>query len=138
MARTMLCENNLPKYFWVEAINTSCYISNRCFIRPILMKTPYELWMGRKPNIGYFHAFGCKCFILNNGKDNLAKFDSRSDECIFLGYSTNSKGYRVYNKRTLVIEESIHMVFDESNNSCLKKSGNDDEEEDRAKEQQTH
>ena len=43
MARTMLCENNLPKYFWAEAINTSCYIINRVMIRPILKKTPYEL-----------------------------------------------------------------------------------------------
>ena len=66
MARTMLCENNLPKYFWAEAINTSCYIINRAMIRPILKKTPYELFRERKPNISYFHPFGCKCFVLNN------------------------------------------------------------------------
>jgi transposase InsO family protein len=58
MARTMLCENSLPKYFWAEAVNTACYVLNRVLIRPILKKTPYELWNGRKPNIGYFHAFG--------------------------------------------------------------------------------
>ena len=56
--------------------------------------------MGRKPNIGNFHAFGCKCFILNNGKENFIKFDSRSDKGIFVGYSITSKGYRVYNKNT--------------------------------------
>ena len=76
MARTMLCEGNLPKYFWAEAINTACYILNRVLIRPILKKTPYELWKGRKPNINYFHVFGCKCFVLNNGKDRLGKFDA--------------------------------------------------------------
>ena len=115
MTCTMLCENDLPRYFWAEAINTSCYILNRVLIRPILKKTPYELWKNRKPTIKYFHIFGCRCFILNNGKDNLSKFDAKSDEGIFLGYSTSSKAYRVFNKRTLVVEESMHIVFDESN-----------------------
>ena len=115
MARTMLCENSLPKYFWAEAVNTACFIINRAMIRPILKKTPYELWKGRKPNIGFFHAFGCKCYVLNNGKDNLGKFDSKSDEAIFLGYSITSKAFRVFNKRNLVVEESVHVVFDEYN-----------------------
>ena len=74
MVRTILCENNLPTYFWAEAISMSCYISNKCFIRPILKKTPYELWMGRKPNINCFHAFSHQCFILNNGKKILQNF----------------------------------------------------------------
>ena len=51
MVRTMLCENNLPKYFWREEINTTCYVINRVSIRPILSKTPYELYKGRKPNV---------------------------------------------------------------------------------------
>ncbi|XP_038992978.1 uncharacterized protein LOC120116622, partial [Hibiscus syriacus] len=114
MARTMLCENNLPKYFWTEATNTACYVVNRVMIRPILKKTPYEIFKNKKPNISYFHPFGCKCFVLNNGKENLGKFDAKSDEGIFLGYSLNSKAYRVFNKRTLVVEESIHVVFDEA------------------------
>jgi len=53
--------------------------------------------------------------VLNNGKDNLGKFDAKSDEGIFLGYSTNSKAFRIYNKRTMIIEESIHVVFYETN-----------------------
>ena len=91
-------------------------------IRPILKKTPYELFKGRKPNISYFHPFGCKCFVLNNGKDNLGKFDAKSDEGIFLGYSTNSKAYRVFNKRTLVVEDLIHVIFDEANSTLRKVS----------------
>ena len=114
MARSMLNEISLPKYFWAEAVNTSCYILNRVFIRPNMNKTPYELWKGRKPNIGYFRVFGCKCFILNT-KDNLGKFDAKSDVGIFIGYSTHSKAYRIYNKRTNVVEESIHVAFDETN-----------------------
>ena len=116
MAQTMLYENNLLRYFWAEAVNMACYILNRALIRPILKKTPYELWKDRKPNLDYFHTFGCKCFFYNNGKDNLGKFDPKSDEGIFLSYSASSKAYRVFNKRTLVVEESVHVVFDESTN----------------------
>lgn len=137
MARTMLCESNLLKYFWTEAINTACYILNCALIRPVLKKITYELWKGRKPNIGYFHVFGCRCFILNNGKSNLYKFDSKSNEEIFLGYSLHSRVFRVFNKKTLVVEESIHVIFDESNDLPLRKRKgiNDaDEIEDQLKE----
>ena len=82
---------------------------------------------GRKPNIGYFHIFGCRCFILNNGKDSLGKFDVKSDKAIFLGYSTSSKAFRVFNKRSLVVEELIHVVFDETNDlPSQKREGTDD------------
>ena len=75
-------------------------------------KTPYELWKGRKPNISYFHQFGCTCYILNT-KDNLGKFDSKTQKGIFLGYSERSKAYRVYNKETSRVEEAIHVKFDD-------------------------
>ena len=117
LARTMLSDSSLPKYFWADAVSTACYVSNRVIIRPILKKTPYEIYKGRKPNISHFHIFGCKCFVLNNDKDNLGKFDEKSDEGIFLGYSLSSKAFRIYNKRTLTIEESMHVSFDESNTS---------------------
>ena len=97
-------------------------------IRPILKKTPYELFRERKPNISYFHLFGCKCFVLNNGKDNLGKFDVKSDEGIFLDYSLTFKAFRVFNKRTLVVEESIHIIFDESNPPFRKDSLDDDDD----------
>ncbi|RYR63475.1 hypothetical protein Ahy_A04g021284 [Arachis hypogaea] len=121
MARTMLNEANIPKYFWADAVSTACYVMNRIIIRPILKKTPYELYKGRKPNISHLHVFGCKCFILNNGKDNLGKFDAKADEGIFLGYSLTSKAFRVYNKRIMTMEESIHVAFDETNRYCARK-----------------
>ncbi|KAH9780749.1 Integrase catalytic domain-containing protein [Citrus sinensis] len=134
MARTMLNENSLPKYFWAEAVNTACYVLNRVLIRPNLNKTPYELWKDRKPNIGYFKVFGCKCFVWNT-KDNLGKFDPKSDVGIFLGYSNSSKAYRVYNKRTLVVEESMHVTFDESNPSSTEKVVVDDNAEEEQQEE---
>ena len=129
MARTILNESNVEKYVWAEAINTSCYILNRVSIRNFLNKTPYELWIGRKPNISYFHIFGCYCYILNN-KDNLGKFDSKSDKAIFLGYSTTSKAYRVFNLRTRTLEESMHIKFDEFEElEILERIIEEDEEE---------
>ena len=79
MARTMLCENNLSKYFWGEAINTAYYILNRVSIKPLLSKTLYELYKGRKPNVSHLRSFGCKCFVVNNGKHSIGKMDAKSD-----------------------------------------------------------
>ncbi|RDY10144.1 hypothetical protein CR513_05387, partial [Mucuna pruriens] len=81
--------------------------------KPILKKTPYELLKDRQPNISYFHPFGCECFILNT-KDNLGIFDPKLDEGTFLRYFDVSKAYRVYNSRTLTVEESIHVRFNDS------------------------
>ena len=89
---------NLPKYFWADVINTACHVLNRIIIRPILDKTPYELLKGRKPNLSHLRVFACKCFILNNGKAKLGKFDVKADDGIFLGYSSNSKAYSVFNE----------------------------------------
>ena len=100
MAKTMLLESGLSKGFWAKAF----------YLRPILKKTPYKLWKGRKPNISYFHIFGSKCFILNT---KISKFDPKYDLGVFLGYSSISKAYRVYYKRTQVVEETIHISFEE-------------------------
>ena len=52
---------------------------------------------------------------MNNGKTDVEKFDEKSDKRIFLGYASNARAYRVFNKRTLVVKESPHVIFDESN-----------------------
>ena len=61
ISRTMIIESNLPQSFWAEAINTTCHVTNRCLIRSLLNKTPYELLNNRKPMLSYLRAFGCKC-----------------------------------------------------------------------------
>ena len=101
--RTMIIESNLPQSFWAEAVNTACHVTNRCLIRVVLNKTPYELLNNRKPMLSYLRAFGYRCFVLNNGKDDLGKFDPRSDEGVFVRYSSASKEYRIFNKRTQFI-----------------------------------
>ncbi|GJZ59979.1 retrovirus-related pol polyprotein from transposon TNT 1-94 [Tanacetum coccineum] len=113
MSRTMLNEQSLPQKFWCNAVDTLTYILNRILIRTILGKTPYEILRGRKPTLDYFRVFGSKCFILNT-KDYLTKFDPKSYEGVFLGYSQNSKAYIILNKHTRKIEESLNVTFDET------------------------
>ena len=105
MGRIMLIANELPRKFWTEALNTTCHIINCAMMRPIINKTPYELYFEKKPNITHFRIFGCICFIHNNGKDNIRKFDARSDEAIFLRYSSHSKAYRVYNNKNCALKK---------------------------------
>ena len=93
LARRMQNTKNFS--FWADAVSTSCYVMNRVLIRPILKKTPYELFNGRKPNINHLRVFGCICFVLNNGKENLGKFDEKADLGIFIGYSLTSHAYRI-------------------------------------------
>jgi len=89
-----------------------------CYLKTIVKKTPYKVWRDRKPNILYFKVFGSKCFILNS-KDNLDKFNSKFDVGIFLGYSSSNKAYRVYNNKTLYLEESMHVTFEETQNDKI-------------------
>jgi hypothetical protein len=112
MAQVMIHSQNLAQHFWGEAINTTCHIINRVYLKPETSRTPYEIWRGKKPTIKYFWTFGGICYILRD-RENLGKFDPKSDEGIFLGYSTNSRAYRVYNTRTETVMESINVVIDD-------------------------
>ncbi|GJS42860.1 putative ribonuclease H-like domain-containing protein [Tanacetum coccineum] len=111
-ARTMLLASKLPLLFWAEAIATACYTQNRSIIIPTHEKMAYHIINDRKPSIKHLHIFGCTCYLTRDG-ENLDKMKEKGDPCILVGYSTQSKGYRVYNKRTRLIVESIHLRFDE-------------------------
>ncbi|GJU12913.1 retrovirus-related pol polyprotein from transposon TNT 1-94 [Tanacetum coccineum] len=113
MSKTMLNEQSLPYKFWCHAVDTSTYILNRILIKAILGKTPYELLRGRKPTLDYFRVFGSKFFILNT-KYYLTKFDPKSYEGVFLGYSQNSKAYIILNKHTRKVKEQLNVTFDET------------------------
>ncbi|GJR81132.1 retrovirus-related pol polyprotein from transposon TNT 1-94, partial [Tanacetum coccineum] len=111
-ARTMLSASKLPLFFWAEAIATACYTQNRSIIIPTHEKTAYHIINDRKPSIKHLYIFGCTCYLTRDG-ENLDKMKEKGDPCILVGYSTQSKGYKVYNKRTRLIVESIHLRFDE-------------------------
>nr|GEV00165.1 hypothetical protein [Tanacetum cinerariifolium] len=110
VARTMLTDSKLPTIFWAEAIFTACYVQNRVLIVKPYNKTPYELFRGFKPALSFMRPFGCHVTILNTF-DNLGKFDGKSNEGFFVGYSLSSKSFRVYNTRTKKVEENLHIEF---------------------------
>nr|GEW28038.1 retrovirus-related Pol polyprotein from transposon TNT 1-94 [Tanacetum cinerariifolium] len=100
----------LPIPFWAEAVNTTCYVQNRVLVTKPHNKTPYELLLGRSPTIGFIRPFGCPVTILNT-LDPLGKFDGKADEGFLVGYSVNSKAFRVFNRRTRIVQEKLHINF---------------------------
>jgi hypothetical protein len=116
MARTMLDEYKTLDRFWAEAINTACYSINQLYLHRILKKTSYELLTGKKPNVSYFRVFGSKCFILIK-RGRKSKFAPKAVEGFLLGYDSNTRAYRVFNKSTGLVEVSCDIVFDETNGS---------------------
>lgn len=111
MARCMLIAANLPESFWAEAMQTANYIRNRCASRSLEQRTPFELWVGRRPRVRHLRIFGEKGFILDKSPSK-GKFEPRGKECIFLGYDNQSKAYRVWLPREhkLVAARDVKFV----------------------------
>nr|GEV90802.1 hypothetical protein [Tanacetum cinerariifolium] len=100
----------LPIPFWAETVNTACHVQNRVLVTKPHNKTHYELILGRSPSIGFMRPFGCPVTILNT-LDPLAKFDGKADEEFLVGYSVNCKAFRVFNSRTRIVQETLHINF---------------------------
>ncbi|GKE97634.1 retrovirus-related pol polyprotein from transposon TNT 1-94, partial [Tanacetum coccineum] len=96
-ARIMLSAAKVPLFFWAEAIATTCFTQNRSLVIPRHEKTPYHIINARKLSVKFFHIFGSLCYIVRDD-ENLDKMKEKGDACIFVGYSTQSKAYRVLNK----------------------------------------
>nr|GEX90306.1 putative ribonuclease H-like domain-containing protein [Tanacetum cinerariifolium] len=110
-ARTMLTDSLLLIPFWAEAaVNTACYVQNRVLVTKPHNKTPYDLLHGRSPSIGFMRPFGYPVTILNT-LDHLGKFQGKVDERFLVGYSVCSKAFRVFNSRTRIIQETLHVNF---------------------------
>ncbi|GJR25651.1 putative ribonuclease H-like domain-containing protein [Tanacetum coccineum] len=122
-ARTMLADSFLPNTFWAEAVSTACYVLNRVLVTKPHNKTPYELLTGKIPIISYIRPFGCHVTILNT-IDHLGKFAGKSDEGFLVGYSLQSKAFRVYNLETKRVEENLHINFLENKPNVAGKGPN--------------
>ncbi|GJY99647.1 retrovirus-related pol polyprotein from transposon TNT 1-94, partial [Tanacetum coccineum] len=112
-ARTMLADSKFPTTFWAEAVNTACYVQNKVLVVKPHNKTPYELFYGRTLTLSFMRPFKCPVTILNT-IDHLGKYDGKVDEGFFVGYSLNSKAFRVFNSRTRIVEENFHIRFSKS------------------------
>ncbi|GJT60489.1 retrovirus-related pol polyprotein from transposon TNT 1-94 [Tanacetum coccineum] len=110
-ARTMLIFSKALLFLWAKAVMTACYIKNRSLIIKRHNRTPYELIHDRKHDLSYLHLFGALCYSTNDGED-LGKLKPKADIGIFVGYALVKKAFRIYNKRTRMIIETIHVDFD--------------------------
>nr|GEY16695.1 hypothetical protein [Tanacetum cinerariifolium] len=106
----MLADSLLPIPFWAEAVNTAYYVQNRVLVTKSHNKTPYEHLLGRSTSIGFMRPFRCPVTILNT-LDPLGKFDRKAGEGLLVGYSVNCKEFRVFNSRTRIVQETLHINF---------------------------
>ncbi|GJR46681.1 retrovirus-related pol polyprotein from transposon TNT 1-94 [Tanacetum coccineum] len=111
-AHTMLIYVKAPLFLWVEAVATACYTKNRSIVRLRHGKTPYELLHDKPPDLSFFHVFSALCYLTNDS-ENLGKLQPKADIGIFIGYAPTKKAFRIYNRRTRRIIETIHVDFDE-------------------------
>nr|GEV14807.1 hypothetical protein [Tanacetum cinerariifolium] len=111
-ARTMLIYAQASLFLWAEAVATACYTQNRSIIRLCREKTPYELLHNKLPDLSFLHVFGSLCYPTNDS-ENLGKLQPKADIGIFIGYAPTKKAFRIYNRRTRQIVETIHVDFDE-------------------------
>ncbi|MCO5577358.1 hypothetical protein L7F22_031187 [Adiantum nelumboides] len=110
MARCMLKAKSLPHKLWMEAVACAAHLLNRCPTRALKTITPYESWYDRKPSISYLRVFGCLAYA-HIPQQLRGKLDDKAVKCIFVGYSSGSKGYRLYNSATNKIFESRDVIF---------------------------
>nr|GEX31015.1 hypothetical protein [Tanacetum cinerariifolium] len=106
-ARTMLADSKLPTIYWAKVVNTACYVQNRALVVKPHNKTPYELFRGRTPALSFMRPFGYHFKYLRSFR----QFDGKAYEGYFVGYSMNSKAFRIYNIRTRRVEENLHIEF---------------------------
>nr|GEV98275.1 hypothetical protein [Tanacetum cinerariifolium] len=111
-AKTMLIFSHAPLFLWAEAIATTCYTQNHLIIHRRFNKTSYALIQGRKPDISYLYVFGALCYPKNDHED-IGKLGAKGDISFFIGYYANFVAYRVYNRRTKKIMETMNVTFDE-------------------------
>nr|GEX71422.1 Gag-Pol polyprotein [Tanacetum cinerariifolium] len=110
--RTMLIFSRAPLFLWAEAIATACFTQNRSIIHRRFNKKLYELINGRKLDISFLYVFGALCYPKNDRED-IGKLGAKGDIGFFIGYSADSCSYRVYNRRTKKIMETMNVSFDE-------------------------
>jgi hypothetical protein len=110
-------------------MNTACHAINWLYLHRLVKKTSYELLTGNKPNVSYFRVFGSNCYILVK-KGRHLKFAPKAVEGFLLGYDSNTKTYRVFNKSSGLVEVSSDVVFDETNGSPREQVDLDNVDED--------
>ena len=115
-ARNMLNDAGLSQDYWVEAIDTTCYLVNKSLTLALVEKTQYESWPGKNPSLAHLRIFGCYSFV-NIPKERRQKLNSKSKKCIFVEYKDGVKGYKLWNPTTRHVVYRKDVIFKEGESS---------------------
>ncbi|KAK8916713.1 hypothetical protein KSP39_PZI022778 [Platanthera zijinensis] len=110
--KAMLQHHNLPQELWAEAAQTTVYVLNRSPTRSLEEVTPYEAWRKKKPNVQHLRTFGCLAYR-HIPKEGRRKLEMKAEKGVFIGYSLESKAYRIYNPVTKKLSISRDVIFEE-------------------------
>ncbi|KAJ0448763.1 putative RNA-directed DNA polymerase [Helianthus annuus] len=110
LARSMLHERHLPNFLWAEAVSTAVYVLNRSPTKALVNQTPLEAWSGKKPSVSHMKTFGCVAYGLVPAQLR-RKLENKSEKCIFLGYSDQTRGYRLFNPNTKAFSVKRDVTF---------------------------
>jgi hypothetical protein len=107
MVRSMMCQTELPLYFWGHALQTAAHTLNIVPSKSV-EKTPHELWMGKPPNISFLKIWGCEAYVKRMMS---TKLEPKADKCFFIGYPRETKGYSFWHKSTNTIFVKKGAIF---------------------------
>ena len=108
--RSMLSSARIGQEFWVEAVETTCYLVNWSPTSALIDKNPQEVWTGKKPSIKHLNFFCCDAYV-HVPKEKRSKLDNKDEKCIFIGYKDGMKGYKLWNPITKKTVYSRDVVF---------------------------
>jgi len=111
-AKTMMTGKNIPDYLWGKVVCAATYLTNKSMMSTIFEKTPKEVWAGKKPTISHLKVFGCTTYM-HTPKEKRQNFDDKISKCILVGYSKESKAYRVYELKTKKVQITHDVIFNE-------------------------
>ena len=113
-ARAMMAQAGLSERYWAEAVATAAYLRNRVPTRSLKKTTPYEKWYGRKPDLSHIRVFGCMCYAYIPDTNRKGKLSKKAEKLRFIGYSLQTKGYRLIDEGTSKILVRQDVIFNES------------------------
>ena len=112
-ARTMMAQAGLSEHYWAEAVATAAYLRNRVPTRSLKKTTPYEKWYGRKPDLSHIRVFGCMCYAYIPDTNRKGKLSKKADKRCCIGYSLQTKGYRLFDEGTSKVLVRRDVIFNE-------------------------
>ena len=115
MERIMMKTKHIPNEYWVEGVACVIYILNRSPTNRVKDKVPHEAWSNKNHNVSDLKVIGCIAYA-HVPNENMKKLDNKEEICLFMGYSEQSKAYKLYNpitKRTIISRYVKFLEYEE-------------------------